>query len=85
MTTTSLRKVGGSLMMSLPRPLLEQLDMSEGSQVSIYIEGDCLVVKPRQKPRYTLEELLSQCDTSPNRTREDREWLSDSAVGNEVL
>ena len=72
-------------MMALPRPLLKQLQISEGSQVGIFIEGDHLVIKPQQKPRYTLEELLSQCDTSAKKTREDREWLNDSAVGNEVL
>jgi len=85
MTTTYLRKVGGSLMMALPRSLLKQLQISEGSQVGIFIEGDHLVVKPQQKPRYTLDELLSQCDTSAKKTREDKEWLNDLPVGKEVL
>jgi antitoxin ChpS len=85
MTTTYLRKVGGSLMMSLPRPLLQQLHIGEGTQVGVYIEGDHLVVKPQQKPRYTLDELLSQCDTSAKKSREDNEWLNNSAVGKEVL
>ena len=85
MTTTHLRKVGGSLMMALPRPLLEQLKMSEGSQVGVFIEGDHLVVKPWRKPRYTLDELLSQCDMGAKKTREDNEWLNDAAVGKEVL
>jgi antitoxin ChpS len=85
MTTTYLRKVGGSLMMALPRPLLKQLRISEGSQVGIFIEGDHLVVKPQQKPRYTLDELLSQCDTSAKKMREDKEWLNDLPVGKEVI
>jgi hypothetical protein len=39
------------------------------------------------RPRYTLNELLAQCDPKPKprRTKEDREWLADKPVGRELI
>lgn len=35
--------------------------------------------------RYTLDELLAQCDPSAELTEQEREWLDAPAVGREVL
>lgn len=35
--------------------------------------------------RYTLDELLAQCDLSAELTAQEREWLDAPAVGREVL
>jgi len=35
--------------------------------------------------RYTLDELLAQCDGHCATPQEDREWLEAPAVGNELL
>lgn len=36
------------------------------------------------KPRYTLEELLAQCDPNEELTQEDRDWLDAPLVGREL-
>ena len=36
-------------------------------------------------PRYTLDELLAQCDPKAARTREDREWLDNQPAGAELI
>lgn len=83
MATTRLRRVGGSMMTSIPPALLDQLGIEAGEILEIDIEGDHLCLR-RAEPRYTLEELLEQCD--PNAPLEhDDEWLTPSPVGKELI
>lgn len=85
MHTTNLRKVGGSVMLAVPPALLDVLRLRPGSQVGLAIESGRLVVEPRPRPRYTLEELLAQCNPKAKHTREDREWLSGGPTGAGIL
>ena len=93
MHTTSLRKVGGSVMLAVPPALLDVLRLRPGTKVGLAVESGRLVVKPqkepRKRPRYTLDELLAQCDppSSPKaaRTRKERAWLVDKPVGGELI
>jgi antitoxin ChpS len=85
MHTTNLRKVGGSIMLAVPPALLDILRLRPGVKVGISIESGRLVVKPRPRPRYTLDELLAQCDPKAARTKEDREWLAGKTVGAELI
>lgn len=43
------------------------------------------VVEPKVRRRYTLDELLAQCDPAADAAPEDREWLDAKPVGNELL
>jgi len=36
------------------------------------------------KPKYTIEQLLAQCDFSQPMSAEDREWLDAPSVGREI-
>ncbi|MFZ0320595.1 MAG: hypothetical protein WAL56_15840 [Candidatus Sulfotelmatobacter sp.] len=93
MQTTNLRKVGGSVMLAVPPALLEILQLHAGAKVGIAIQSGRLVVEPHQCPRYTLDELLAQCNptarrskkSSRRRSKEDREWLSNKPVGRELI
>ncbi|WP_280539353.1 AbrB/MazE/SpoVT family DNA-binding domain-containing protein [Chromohalobacter sp. 11-W] len=84
MSTTNLRRVGGSVMMSVPRTLLDQLNLHVGSQVEIEVDHGRLIVEPA-KPQYSLEELLAQCDTTADMSAGEREWLEAAPVGRELL
>ena len=85
MHTTSLRKVGGSVMLAVPRAVLDLLGLRAGAKVGIAIERGRLVVEPSKRPRYTLDELLAQCDSKAHRTKEEREWLDNKPVGRELI
>ena len=85
MHTTNLRKVGGSVMLAVPPALLDILHLRPGVQVGIAIESGRLVVEPRHRPRYSLDELLAQCNPKAARTKEDREWLGNGPAGAEIL
>jgi len=85
MHTTNLRKVGGSIMMAVPPAILDLLHLQAGATVGIVVDHGRLVVEPKPRPRYSLEELLAQCDASAALTVEDREWLDAKPVGGELL
>lgn len=85
MHTTNLRKVGGSVMLTVPPALLELLHLSVGAKVGMAVENGCLVIAPQTRPYYSLEELLAQCDESVELSAEDQEWLAAKAVGSELL
>jgi antitoxin ChpS len=84
MYTTALRKVGGSIMLAVPPAILDLLRLRAGTEVGLAVEGDHLVVQPQKKPRYTLDELLAQCDPTVPMADEDRAWLDVQPMGNEL-
>jgi antitoxin ChpS len=85
MHTTNLRKVGGSVMLAVPPAVLDMLHLQAGTTVGLVVDGGRLIVEPQRRPRYTLEELLAQCDPAAELTQEDREWLDAKPVGGELL
>ncbi len=84
MQTTILRKVGDSVMMTVAPAILEELSLAAGATVSMHVEVGRLIVQPR-KPKYTLEELLAQCEGDQEITAEEREWLDSPPVGRELI
>jgi antitoxin ChpS len=85
MYTTNLRKVGGSVMLAVPPALLEILHLQPGAKVGIAVEKGRFIVEPQKKPRYTLDELLAQCNLRIQRTKEERKWLDSKPVGGELI
>ena len=86
MQTTTLRKVGGSVMLAVPSALLDMLGLSVGSEVGLSVEEGQLVLRARPlRKKYTLAELLAECDYSDAPTAEDREWDQAPPRGRELL
>jgi antitoxin ChpS len=85
MHTTNLRKVGGSVMLAVPPALLDILRLSPGAKVGVTVENGRLVVEPRRRPRYTLDELLARCNPRAARRKEDREWVNGKLTGREII
>ena len=52
MHTTNLRKVGGSVMLAVPRAILDLLHLEAGATVGLAVDGECLVVQ-RNRSRDT--------------------------------
>ncbi len=84
MQTTTLRKVGGSVMLAVPRAILDLLHLEAGATVGLAVDGERLVVQPQPKPRYTLDELLAQCDPDAEITAEGRAWIDAAPSGREL-
>jgi antitoxin ChpS len=85
MHTTNLRKVGGSIMLAVPPALLDILNLRPGTKVGLAVRNGRLVVEPQPRPRYTLDELLAQCNPKAPRSKEEREWLDDARAGGELI
>jgi antitoxin ChpS len=85
MQTTNLRRVGGSVMLVVPPALVDILHLQPGARVGIAIESGRLVVEPLKRPRYTLEELLAQCDSQAPCSRREKEWLDSKPGGGELI
>ena len=85
MHITNLRKVGGSVMLAIPPALLEILHLQPGAKVGMAVESGRLVVEPQPRRRYTLDELLAQCDPKAPRAKEEQEWLDSKPVGGELI
>lgn len=80
-----LRKVGGSVMVAIPKAMLDALDLSADAPVDLSLRGGRIVVAPRARRRYTLDELLAACDPEAPLTEEDRVWTSGKRAGRELI
>ncbi|MDR2000074.1 MAG: AbrB/MazE/SpoVT family DNA-binding domain-containing protein [Zoogloeaceae bacterium] len=56
----TLRKAGGSLVMTVPKMFIDQNDLSEGSQVELHLLGEKMTVRAPARPRYKLADLMAE-------------------------
>ena len=72
-------------MLAVPPALLDLLKLGIGAKVDIDVQDGRLVVQPRTRPRYSLEELLAQCHDAGPPSAEERAWIEAKPVGNELM
>ena len=82
---TNLRKVGGSVMLAVPPSILDILHLNAGATVGLTVNGGRLVIEPRRKPKYNLDQLLAMCDRAAPTAAEDKAWLNGRPVGAELV
>lgn len=56
----TLRKAGGSLVMTVPKAFIEQNGLSDGSQVELCLIGKKMTVEAPSRPRYKLADLMAE-------------------------
>jgi len=83
MAIATLRKIGGSTCITIPRVFLERLELDAGAIVDISLDGSGLRIEP-QKPVYQLEDLLAATPKHAELTEEDQDWLDADLVGKEL-
>ena len=83
MAIATLRKIGGSTCITIPKVFLDRLDLDAGAIVDISLDGSGLRVEP-QKPVYDLEDLLANTPVNAEPSEEDRQWLDDEPTGREI-
>ena len=72
-------------MLAIPPAILDLLHLHAGATVGLAVDRGRLVIEPTLRPRYSLDELLAQCDASAELSAEDRAWLDSEPVGSELL
>jgi len=70
---------------AVPPALLDIRQLQPGATVGITVDSGRLIVEPKPRRRYTLDELLAKCNPMARRSREEREWLSAKPVGGELI
>lgn len=85
MHKATLRAVGGSVMVAIPKPVLEILGLGAGVRVAIGVEDGRLVLEGPCRKRYALDDLLARCSHKARRSAEERRWLADRPKGRELL
>ncbi len=81
MHTATLRAVGGSVSVTLPRQMLRTLGLAAGASVAVTVEDGRLVLAPA-RPRYTLAELLE--GMKPGDMPSAQGWSVAAPVGREA-
>lgn len=87
MATATLRNVGNSVAVVIPKQWLAVLGLEAGVEVELTLEGQRLTLqakKPTTRKKYTLNELLQQCDNHAPLPDELKDWESMKPVGNEL-
>jgi antitoxin MazE len=56
--TTAVTKWGNSLAIRIPRALAEQVQIAEGTEITLSISGNSIVITPKRRKQYNLDELL---------------------------
>ena len=85
MYKSTIRKVGGSMMLAIPPAIMNLLGLNPGSSVDMSIEKGRLLVQPSSKPKYQLDELLKQCNSDVALSDEDQQWLNTPNAGREII
>ncbi|OAB59377.1 MazF family transcriptional regulator [Phormidium willei BDU 130791] len=52
-------KWGNSLALRIPQHILQEIELVEGAEVDLVVIDGNLVVKPRSRQRYSLDELVN--------------------------
>ncbi len=85
MTDATLRAVGGSIMVAIPKPMLDGLGLRANEKVTLHVDGKRLVLEPRLKPKYKLAELLGQCDLEAPTHPDVKLWDALEPEGQEII
>lgn len=78
-----LRKYGNSTVAVLPPPVLRDLGLAAGQAMTLKTSPDGKIVLTR-KSKYTLAELIGQCDRHAAPPADLRLWDTARPAGNEV-
>ncbi len=82
MMRTTIRKIENANGIIIPPHLLQKLGLKTGDKVNVDVQdGQIVIIKAN--PKYTVEELLEQCDPDAPLSEEVKEWVQMKPVGRE--
>jgi antitoxin ChpS len=82
MSFATVQKLGDTLVLVVPPELQQEMQLAEGTKLEMQADQGKLIVRRR---KYTLQQLLDQCDFSIPMSEEEREWIDAPAVGRELI
>jgi antitoxin ChpS len=85
MATATILETESGPALSISSDAVEALGLKDGSALDVSIDGASVILRPRKRSKYSLEELLSQCDYSIPMDEEERAWLDAPRLGRELI
>jgi len=79
----SVQKWGNSAAVRLPTELLGMLKVSLGDKLSVNVQPEGVLLKAA-RPKYSLSDLVAQCDTSAPEPADMAAWGNVKPVGREA-
>jgi antitoxin MazE len=73
--TLTTNKAMGTLTLTIPRPIVEAMQLGDGIDVDMEIVNNTLVLTPQAKTEYSLEELLA--GVTPENCHDEIDWGAD--------
>ena len=77
----TLQKWGNSLAIRIPKVMADQIDATDGTEVELSVCGNELVIRPKQRVRFSLKDLLKDC--RPTQLHNETDFGVE--IGREVL
>jgi len=92
LSRTRLKKAGGSLVMTVPASARNLLNLVEGQEMVVSVEGTKVIAEPVsleppvrvRRPKYTLDDLVAGMDPDTPLTDEEKAWMDAPPAGREV-
>jgi len=79
--TAKVQRWGNSLALRLPKALVDEFRLVQGSAVELHVAGGRLIIEPHRPPHYKLEDLLRKV----SRRNLHAEISAGPPVGKEIL
>jgi antitoxin component of MazEF toxin-antitoxin module len=82
--TVTIKKIGGSVAVVIPKAVAQEMQLSEGTTLSISTNKDSIVMQRQgRRPRRTISAIVAGINSASYRRR-NRENLADPPVGKEI-
>lgn len=79
-----IKKWGNSTGMVIPGVVVKALGLTPGQSMEAEVKNNQLILTPMARKRYSLEELVAQCDLDAPKITEEDVWGKDTPTGNEI-
>ena len=80
---TVLRNFGNSVGLVIPKPVRDSMRLQAGQTVQLEASEKGLLIRPTKR-KYTLDELIAQCNRKAPMPKELADWQDSRAVGREI-
>jgi antitoxin component of MazEF toxin-antitoxin module len=82
--TVTVKKIGGSMGVVIPKSVAQELELIEGTSLDISTDADSLVMRKRgRRPRRPLAKIIQQIKPASYKRR-GRELQDDGPIGKEL-
>ena len=79
----TIKRWGNSSGMVIPNVVMKELNLRPGQSVEAQVSNDQLILTPISR-RYSLDELLAQCDMNAAELSEQDVWGKSTPAGDEI-